>query len=68
MKKQMGIFIDGAVFNYDNSDLSLSQLLEKLESVGLELGASTQPVDSEGRLYRYTDDWKVGEYDRDCFE
>lgn len=51
----MGILIDGAIFNYDGSDLSLAQLLKKLESVGLEMGASTQPIDSEGNLYKYTD-------------
>lgn len=68
VKSQMGILIDGAIFNYDDSDLDLSHLLKKLESVGLELGASTQPIDSEGNLYRYTEDWEVGNFDKDYFE
>lgn len=68
MKKQMGIYIEGAVFNADGTDINLAALLEKLESVGLELGASTQPIDDEGGLYTYTDDWETGEYEKDYFE
>lgn len=66
--RQMGVSIEGAIFNYDGSDLDLFQLLEKLESIGLELGASTQPIDEAGDLYNYTDDWKTGEFVGDCFK
>lgn len=62
MRGQMGIKIDGSVFLSNGSDLDYDTFIEKIESVGLNIGASLSPVDEERKNYELLDipKWKIG--------
>lgn len=50
-----GIELDGAFFNEDGSTLTWIDFVDKIESVGLQYGGKTCPVDSEGDYYTIVD-------------
>ena len=48
MSKVIGIEVDGAFFNADDTNLTWDDFIRKIESVGLEYGGKTTPIDDEG--------------------
>jgi hypothetical protein len=43
-----GLKLDGYIFKSNEEDLTLDEFIELIESVGLEFGGSTKPVDEQG--------------------
>lgn len=68
--KQMGMKVNGAFFNADGNVLSWENFVEKIESVGLEYGGETSPIDDEGNVYEVVDmkDWTLGKIIKNEFE
>lgn len=46
----IGIQVEGAFFNEDDSKLSVEEFISKLESVGLHYGGYSIPIDDEGNV------------------
>lgn len=53
--KQLGIKVNGSFFNEDGTKLTWYEFIKKIESVGLEYGGETLPIDEDGNTYKIQD-------------